>query len=83
MQLRVLLFAALREAAGQDSIAIPMSESGTMRAEDVLCAIGEQIPSVAPLIPSCRLAVDNRYVSADATIQSTDEVALIPPTSGG
>ncbi len=81
MQVEVLLFAVAREAAQADSIVINVTEGA--RAGDVLEALGQQIPGIAGLIPSCRLAVDSEYVGAEAAVHPGSEVALIPPVSGG
>ena len=81
MQINVLLFAAAREAAQSDSIQIDVAENAS--AADVLAELSQQIPAIQQLIPSCRLAVDNCYVSNDAIVGQGHEVALIPPVSGG
>lgn len=81
MQINVLLFAAAREAAQSDSIQIDVAENAS--AADVLAELSQQIPAIQQLIPSCRLAVENCYVSNDAIVGQGQEVALIPPVSGG
>ncbi|MCG8649747.1 MAG: MoaD/ThiS family protein [Pirellulales bacterium] len=81
MQINVLLFAATRDAAGSDTLQLEVADDA--RAGDVLDAIARQLPALAALIPSCRLAVDCCYVSADAPISAHCEIALIPPVSGG
>ena len=81
MEVEVLMFAAAREAAGQESIKVVVAE--TASASDVIAAIGDQLPNLAVLLPSCRLAIDNRYVAGDTDVSSDCEIALIPPVSGG
>ncbi len=81
MQIEVLMFAAAREAAGSDKIQLEVVDGAT--AGDVMRAIGHRLPEIAPLLPACRLAIDNQYVSADAGLASGREIALIPPVSGG
>lgn len=81
MQIEVLMFAAAREAAGSEKILLEVAEEAT--AGDLMRAIGVQLPGIAPLLPACRLAIDNQYVSADAGLSSSCEIALIPPVSGG
>lgn len=83
MPVRVQLFAALREAAGSDSIEIDLRPSGDISAGDVMRAVSEKLPELAGLIPACRLAVNDRYVSEDDAIAPSDSLALIPPVSGG
>jgi molybdopterin converting factor subunit 1 len=81
MQVEILLFAAVRDAAGSDSIAVEVA--GNACAGDILAALADRLPQIAPLLPACRLAVDSTYVASSATIPAGSEVALIPPVSGG
>ena len=81
MQLNVLLFAAARDSAGSDSVRVDVADDA--RAGDVLSAIGRELPQIAELLPSCRLAVDCCYVSPDQSVSKDSEIALIPPVSGG
>jgi len=81
MQIEVLLFAAARDAAGSESIRVDVDDDA--RAGDVIEAIGLQLPELAGLLPSCRLALDCCYVSGDAAVSADSEIALIPPVSGG
>jgi molybdopterin converting factor subunit 1 len=81
MQIEVLLFAAARDAAGSDSIRIDVADNA--RAADVIAELGRCLPELSRLLPSCRLAVDCSYVTADASVGPESEIALIPPVSGG
>lgn len=81
MQIEVLMFAAAREAAGSDTIQVDVNHNAT--AGDVVAAIGNLLPELASLLPSCRLAIDNRYVVNESAVSPGCEVALIPPVSGG
>lgn len=82
MRLEILLFAAARDAADCDRIFVEVGDAA--RAGDVIDAIGKQLPQLEPLLPSCRLAIDCAYVSAETVVSETcEEIALIPPVSGG
>jgi molybdopterin converting factor subunit 1 len=81
MKITVLLFAIAKEAAGSDTISIDVPENAT--AGDVLDHLAKEMPALVALIPSCRLAVDQQYVGRDAKVGVQNEVALIPPVSGG
>ncbi|MCO8124302.1 MoaD/ThiS family protein [Stieleria sp. TO1_6] len=82
MQLRILLFAGIRELADADSVTIDVDDNAN--AADVLSAIERVLPQAAPLIHVSRLAIDGQYVAADHPVSPTaDEFALIPPVSGG
>ncbi len=77
----VLLFAGAAELAAASTIAVDLPAAAT--AEDVLAAIGEQVPGLAELLPACRLAVDQMFVGGDFPVPDAAELALIPPVSGG
>ena len=81
MDIEVLLFAAARESAGRDSIRLQVPNEAV--ASDVIDAVGQALPELAGLMPSCRLAIDCQYVGPQQTICAGSELALIPPVSGG
>lgn len=77
----VLLFAGLREIAHAQTIAVEIGDLATAR--DLLAAIGQQHPALAPLLPPCRVALDHAFVRADEPVAGAREIAVIPPVSGG
>ena len=81
MQIKIQLFAAARDAAGSDTIAVDVIDDAC--ALDVVEAVGRRLPEISTLLPSCRLAIDCCYVSAGAKVSADSEIALIPPVSGG
>ncbi|WP_040763443.1 MoaD/ThiS family protein [Novipirellula maiorica] len=81
MQREILLFAAIRDAAGTDSIVMELTSDAT--AADVLGELAQRVPSVQTLVPSCRVALDNRYVANTQPLGAAKEIAIIPPVSGG
>ena len=81
MKIEVHLFAAIRDAAGSDTITVDVADRPC--ADDILQAVGRRIPEIAGLLPSCRLAVDCCYVTPETRIGDDGEIALIPPVSGG
>ncbi len=82
MTLSVRLFAMLRESAGSDSVEIELPDRST--AADALRALARQPGLAEPLarLP-LRLAVNRAYADADTALRPGDELALIPPVSGG
>ncbi|MBU6429701.1 MAG: MoaD/ThiS family protein [Cyanobacteria bacterium REEB65] len=46
-------------------------------------ALASSCPAITTLLPSCRIAVNNAFASPDTPVRGTDEVAVIPPVSGG
>jgi molybdopterin converting factor small subunit len=81
VSLRVLLFAAARDRVGADVVTIDVEAPTTAAA--VLSALGDRFPDLAPLLPSCRLAVDQSFVAPGHAVYPHHELALIPPVSGG
>ncbi len=77
----VLLFAAARDLIGRDSLAIDLDLPASAGA--VLQAVCVAAPQLAPLATASRLAVNRSYVDGSARIEAGDEIALIPPVSGG
>ena len=81
MNCQVLLFAAARDLANSERLDLDVPPPVTAAA--VLDGIGRQVPSLLPLLPACRLAVDQAFVPADFPVSAGSELALIPPVSGG
>ncbi len=78
---RVLLFADLAEAAGRRSMELSLPHGET--AGGALAALAGRVPAVAERQASLGLAVGDRYVGREVVLRDGDELALIPPVSGG
>jgi MoaE-MoaD fusion protein len=80
---RVRLFAVLRERAGSDSIEVELEDEATVA--DALSASLATVPSLAELVERMpvRMAVNRSYATPDTQLSPGDELALIPPISGG
>ncbi len=81
MQVTVRLFAALAEAAGQRSLSLDV-ESGA-DAGAVKRMMIERFPGAVGLCKRSAIAVNAEYADEDRPLADGDEVALIPPVSGG
>ena len=80
MRVSVRLFAGLRDRAGTSSVEVDVPEPAT--AEGLLAAMATT--PVGPLAPrSCIVAVNREYAAPEQAIGPEDELALIPPVSGG
>ena len=80
MRVNVRLFASYREAAGVGHIPLELPPGSTAR--DAIGAVLERHPLVAQG-RSVVIARNREYVDADAALADGDELALIPPVSGG
>lgn len=81
MQVVVQLFAGARQIAGRDCIAVEVASPATARS--VLDGVLREVPALAPLAQSSRLAIGGRYATDDSPVTAESEVAWIPPVSGG
>jgi molybdopterin converting factor subunit 1 len=77
----VKLFAALRDLAGASAIEIELPANATAR--DLLARVRETLPSASSLLERCAVAINLEYSKPDASIREGDELAIIPPVSGG
>jgi MoaE-MoaD fusion protein len=82
MVVSVRLFALLRQRAGRDEVELELPADATVA--DALAALAD-VPGLAELAERMplRMAVNREYASADARIEPGDELAAIPPISGG
>jgi molybdopterin converting factor subunit 1 len=76
---RVRLFAAYREAAGVRELEIPLEPDSTLA--DLTELLAARIPSLR--MTRGLVAVNHTYVGSDVQLHEGDEVAFIPPVSGG
>lgn len=79
--LQILLFGAAREISGCSTISLPLQLPCTSASLKKQLSI--KYPELSPLILSSRLAVNQAYVQDGDEVEESDEVALIPPVSGG
>lgn len=81
MEIEVLFFAGIAEATGMRRTVLAVDEGITVgKLIDQLC---ERHPEAAPLIRRSVVSLNQEYASADQIVRPGDEIALIPPVSGG
>ena len=81
MRVRVLFFGMLKDLAGKSSDEIELAEGSSVR--DVLSHYQSRIPRFKDSLPALALAVNQQYAGPDAALKAGDEVAMLPPVSGG
>ncbi|PRQ09698.1 molybdenum cofactor biosynthesis protein [Enhygromyxa salina] len=81
MRVTVLVFAGLRQRIGAAQVEIELSEPATVG--QLRDRIRATHPQVGAGVAHCRVAVDHEFVGDDEPILAGQEVALIPPVSGG
>jgi len=80
-QIEVLFFAVLHERAGTRTVKVDASEGMTV--DDAVLAAREAAPNDPQPGSSVMLALNGEYVKGDHEVTAGDEIALIPPVSGG
>jgi molybdopterin converting factor small subunit len=78
--LRIAVFAGMADLVGGRTIEMPWS-SGTVA--DARGLVAERHPAAAALLARSAFAIDSRYVGDDEPLAAGDDVAIIPPVSGG
>ena len=81
MRVRVRLFAIQRELAGTREVSLDLPDGATV--DDAWTALVGIHPALAPGRASVRFARNGAYADASTPLVDGDEVAMIPPVSGG
>jgi molybdopterin converting factor subunit 1 len=81
MQVKVLFFGMLKDLAGQASESLDLNEDATLG--DLISRFAERVPQMKEMLPSVAMAVNQHYAAADRKLKDGDEIALLPPVSGG
>lgn len=86
MRVRVKLFAQLRDLAGAGDVTcdvVPTTSAAPATINDVWQALVTVHPSLAPFGSSVSCALNAEYAKRHTVVQAGDEVAFLPPVSGG
>jgi len=75
MKVSVRLFAVLRERAGRDTVEVELADGATVRDAIAALPVAQGVPVV--------MAVNREVAADDVVLRPGDELALIPPVSGG
>ena len=81
MRITIRLFARLREIAGHGELERELP--GPARAEDAWKALTREFPALEQYRPVISCAVNEQYAKFTTTLENGDEVAFLPPVSGG
>lgn len=81
MKIGVQMFAALREIAGDSRVELELPARADVAS--LIRNLLERYPAMERWKQHMRVAVNQRYVGTDHALQDHDEVAIIPPVSGG
>jgi len=81
MRVRVRFFASVRERLRRSEDEIELARGATVA--DLLRDLRRAHPALSEVAESLRFAVNQEYVDGDHCLADGDEVAVIPPVSGG
>jgi molybdopterin synthase catalytic subunit len=81
MNITILLFATLKDLAGQSKLSLILPDTATV--DDVRKTLAAQHPHLAPNLNAAIAAVNREYAFPADAVHEGDEVAFFPPVSGG
>ncbi|UII23811.1 molybdopterin converting factor subunit 1 [Fulvivirga ligni] len=81
MKLKILLFGITKDIIGSESHELTVDKKSA-KVKDLRAVLVADYPDLEKL-NSLMIAVNNEYAEDNQAIEETDEIALIPPVSGG
>ncbi len=81
MEVRILLFATLKDRAGASQLTLDVPESVTVA--QLKSLLGEQHPQIKPYLDQAIVAINQEFAFDGDALPRNAEVALFPPVSGG
>jgi molybdopterin converting factor subunit 1 len=81
MKIRVKLFASVREIVGQKELVLEVSDD--VKASAIPHLLASEYPRLRALVSFLKIAVNHEYADGERILVEGDEVALLPPVSGG
>ncbi len=81
IELQIRLFAHLRAQVGASTLSVHVPDGITV--SELLEHLRREYPFLEPWLATTRVAVNYEYASEQTSLKAGDEVALIPPVSGG
>ncbi len=79
-EIKVLLFGAAADRAGTRETRVV---AGEMTLDELWPLLAERYPDLSPMRDTLAFAVNGEYAGGDARVAGGDEVAVLPPVSGG
>jgi len=81
MEITIRFFASLREAVGSESIVCAINDTDCIA--DVAHTLGQKYPQYHTFSSTLVFALNGEYAKSTSRLKDGDELALIPPVSGG
>ena len=81
MTVCVKLFARTRDLAGTGELMVDLPEQA--RVADLRKSLAAIYPALSTILDRCAVAVDNEFAGENVVLHPNNEIALLPPVSGG
>ncbi|MCY3680846.1 MAG: molybdopterin converting factor subunit 1 [Gemmatimonadetes bacterium] len=81
MNIKVLFFASCRDLIGTGESEMTLPDGATVT--DLISKLASEQARFTDMAPSLMVSVNQAYVERDAELRDGDEIAFIPPVSGG
>jgi len=81
VKLHVRMFGSLAQATGRRTDEVDLAEGAT--GDELLRALCERYSAATPILQRVSIAVNLEVVPADRALEAADEIAILPPVSGG
>ncbi len=81
INISIVFLGPARDFAMVDSTSLELSDGASIA--DLRVVLSERYPGLSGALPTIRFAVNEEFATDDTALEANDEVALIPPVSGG
>ncbi len=81
ISIKVVFLGPAKDFARAESASLELADGATLA--DLRGELAERYPGLGPALPTIRMAVNQEFADDDTSLTAGDEVALIPPVSGG
>ncbi|MGC4047127.1 MAG: molybdopterin converting factor subunit 1 [Armatimonas sp.] len=81
MTVRILFFGHWRDRAGTGELTLALPEPATVA--DAANTLAAQNPNLAGILDKVRVAVGEEFATPETPLKNGDELAFLPPMSGG
>jgi len=78
---KVLFFASLKDITGESGIDLELDENADV--ESLKVEVTSMYPKLKPFMSFVKIAINQEFAEANSVIKNGDELAILPPVSGG
>ncbi|MCH8288373.1 MAG: molybdopterin converting factor subunit 1 [Candidatus Marinimicrobia bacterium] len=81
MKVKLLLFASLKDIAGRRDLEMELDDGSTL--QQVTEKLASLYPEIGRMQNSVRIAINQEFTDENISLNNGDEIAFLPPMSGG